>query len=134
MSTTASTTQRLLARNLKAIRKEKGFSQGQVSERSGVITSTYSRIETCNVNPNLSTLEKLAEAMEVSMSEFFKEDETGDKSIAQKLEMINGMSEYNQNVVGILLDSIIEKDKLERSLDVKMKKRLAELEKNRRIT
>jgi len=131
MSTTPSTTQKLLAQNLKSIRKEKGLSQGQIFERSGVITSTYSRIETCQVSPNLSTLEKLAEALEVSMSEFFKEEEVVDKSIAQKLGTINGMSEYNQNVVGILLDSILEKDKLEKSQKVKMIKRLSELEKIR---
>ena len=58
------TTQKLLSKNLKEIRKEKGLNQNTVSERSGVIASTYSRIESCIVSPNLSTLEKLAEAME----------------------------------------------------------------------
>jgi len=38
------------------------------------------------------------------------------------------MSEYNQNVVTILLDSIIEKDRVEKLQDLKMKSRLAELD------
>ena len=41
--------------------------------------------------------------------------------------MINSMSDYNKNVVEILLDSIIEKDKLEKTQDIKMSNRLKEL-------
>lgn len=41
--------------------------------------------------------------------------------------MIGGLSEYNKNVVTILLDSMIEKDRVEQLQDVKMKSRLSEL-------
>ena len=126
--------QQNLAKNLKEIRKEKGLHQSQVAKKSGVIASTYSRIETCNVSPNLTTLISIAEALEVSMAELFKRTELKDKSIVEKVEMINGLSEYNRNVVGILFDSIIEKDKLEKLQEVKMKSRLAELEKVRNKT
>jgi hypothetical protein len=46
--------------------------------------------------------------------------------------MIRQLSEYNRSVVEILLDSIIEKDKLEKSQEVKKKSRLADLEKVRK--
>ncbi len=55
-----------------------------------------------------------------------------DKTLIEKVEVINGLSEYNRNVVEILLDSIIEKDKLEKSQEVKMKNRLAELDRVRK--
>lgn len=120
--------QEILSENLKRIRKEKKLSQVVIAERSGVITSTYSRVESCQVSPNLSTLEKLAEAMEVPMAEFFREERKVEVSVLDKLEKIDEMSEYNQNVVTILLDSIIEKDRVEKLQDIKMKNRLAELD------
>ncbi|MDG5490596.1 helix-turn-helix domain-containing protein [Psychroserpens sp. SPM9] len=122
-------TQKLLSENLKAIRKEKGLNQNVVAERSGVIASTYSRIETCQVSPNLSTLEKLAEAMEVPMERLFKQDTHADKTLLEKLEMIKNMEEYNQQILEIMIDTVLEKDKLERTQKVKMKKRLSELDK-----
>jgi len=120
--------QQNLAKNLKSIRKEKGLHQSQVAKKSGVIASTYSRIETCTVSPNLTTLISIAEALKVPMAELFKRTELKDKSLIEKVEMINGLSEYNRSVVEILLGSIIEKDKLEKSQEIKMKRRLEELE------
>lgn len=120
--------QQLLGKNLKAIRKEKGLHQSQVAEKSGVIASTYSRIETCNVSPNLSTLTAIASALEVPMAELFERKEISDKSLVQKLEMINGLSEYNRNVIEIMMDTVLEKDKLEKSAERKMKGRLNELD------
>ncbi len=52
-------------------------------------------------------------------------------NLAQKLSIIIDLSEYNKNVVNILLDSMIEKDRVEKLQDVKMKSRLAELERVR---
>lgn len=124
--------QQTLANNLKSIRKEKGLHQSHVAQRSGVIASTYSRIETCNVSPNLSTLIAIAEALEVPMAELFERREIKDKSIVQKLEMINYLSDYNRNVLEIMMDTVFEKDKLEKAQEIKMKNRLAELEKIRK--
>ncbi|MFV0571702.1 MAG: helix-turn-helix domain-containing protein [Xanthomarina gelatinilytica] len=126
--TAITTTQKLLSKNLKEIRKEKGLHQTTVAERSGVIASTYSRIETCQVSPNLSTLEKIAEAMEVPMERFFKQDTTAKKTLLEKLEMIENMEDYNRSVVEVMIDTVLEKDKLEKAQQVKMKKRLQELD------
>lgn len=120
--------QEILSQNLKRIRKEKKLSQVLIAEKSGVITSTYSRVESCQVSPNLSTLEKLTEAMGVPMAEFFREEPKIEVTILDKLERIESMSEYNQQVFTVLLDTLSEKDRLEKSQDVKMKNRLVELE------
>ncbi len=124
--------QDLLSKNLKAIRKEKGLHQSTVAQRSGVIASTYSRIESCQVSPNLSTLEKLAEAMEVPMEQFFKQNNTAKKSLLEKLKMIEDMEEYNRSVVEVMIDTVLEKDKLEKAQQIKMKKRLSQLKEIRK--
>lgn len=120
-------TQQLMTENLKSLRKEKGLTQAYVAERCDMLASTYSRLETGQVSPQLQTLERVCDAIGIGIGDLFSSREIADRSIADKLEMVNSLSDYNRNVVGILLDSIIEKDSLEKSQEVKMKKRLEEL-------
>lgn len=80
-------------------------------------------------NPSLASIVHIAKVLEVEVVELFQSSEIKDKSIAQKLSIINDLSVYNRNVVTILLDSMIEKDRVEKLQDVKMKPRLAELNK-----
>jgi transcriptional regulator with XRE-family HTH domain len=54
-----------LGKNLRAARKKLGLSQGEVSQRSGVEQGEISRIERGIRDPQVSTLKKLAAAVEV---------------------------------------------------------------------
>jgi transcriptional regulator with XRE-family HTH domain len=54
-----------LATNLKAARKRLNLTQEQVAERSGVHATEVSRIEGGKRDPQVSTVIKLAEAVEV---------------------------------------------------------------------
>jgi transcriptional regulator with XRE-family HTH domain len=54
-----------LGKNLRAARKKLGLTQEQVSERSGVQAGEISRIECGKRDPQVSTVEKLAAAVEV---------------------------------------------------------------------
>lgn len=54
-----------LATNLKAARKRLKLTQEQVAERSGVHATEVSRIEGGKRDPQVSTVIKLAEAVEV---------------------------------------------------------------------
>ena len=121
-------TQALLLANIKRIRKEKGLTQKDVAEGSDMLVPTYSRLERGGSNPSLTSIVRIANALDVSVIELFQTTEIKDRSVAQKLEMINDLSEYNKNVINIMLDSIIEKDRIEKLQDVKMQNRLAELD------
>ncbi|WP_299116402.1 helix-turn-helix domain-containing protein [uncultured Winogradskyella sp.] len=124
-------TQALLLANIKRIRKEKGLTQQDVADSSDMLVPTYSRLERGGSNPSLASMIRIANALDVSLIELLSTTEIKDRSIAQKLEMINDLSDYNKNVVNILLDSMIEKDRVEKFQNVKMKNRLAELAKVR---
>ncbi len=55
-----------LGRNLRAARKRLGLTQEDVAHRSGVHPTEVSRIESGKRDPRVSTLERLAEAVEVA--------------------------------------------------------------------
>ncbi len=54
-----------LGKNLRAARKRLGLTQEQVAERSGVQAGEISRIEAGKRDPRVSTLERLAKAVEL---------------------------------------------------------------------
>ena len=97
-----------------------------------MLVPTYSRLERGGANPSLNTMVRIAEALDVPVIELLQSSEIKDKSVAQKLEIVEKLSDYNKNVVNIMLDSMIEKDRVEKLQDVKMKARLSELDKMRK--
>ncbi len=52
--------------NLKNARERKGMSQKDVAEEIGVAKSTYSLYESGNREPNVKTIKKIADALNVS--------------------------------------------------------------------
>ena len=62
-----------LGRNLRRARTERDLTQEQVAHRSGVHATEVSRIERGKRDPRISTVEKLAEAVSLSVSELLRE-------------------------------------------------------------
>jgi transcriptional regulator with XRE-family HTH domain len=57
-----------MAKRLKALRAERGWSQADLAERSGVSRIHIARIETNQREPTLGVIEKLAKALKVKPS------------------------------------------------------------------
>ena len=53
--------------NLKNVREKKGISQKEMAERIGVAKSTYSMYESGSREPNLQTIRKIANVLDVSI-------------------------------------------------------------------
>jgi transcriptional regulator with XRE-family HTH domain len=60
-----------LAEAVKKIRKDQGLTQAEVGKRSGLTVSYVSRIENGRIQPTTATLEKLALALGVPLSQVF---------------------------------------------------------------
>jgi len=58
-----------LGKNLKMIRLKRKLSQGELSKSLNVDRAYISNIENGRMNPTLSTLEKIAQALKVSIKE-----------------------------------------------------------------
>lgn len=121
------TIQEILSENLKRLRKNKGYSQQKLGEQSGMLASTYNRIESMKVTPTIETVEKIANALDVSTFSLLNDADTKTNSLHDRILRIESLSEYNQKVINIMIDTVIEKDNLERNQELKMNKRLDEL-------
>ncbi len=61
----------LLAQRLKKLRSEKNITQEELAYRSELTLSQIARIETVKINPTVSTMFRIARALDVSISELF---------------------------------------------------------------
>ena len=62
-----------VSENIRKLRQKKGMSQDRLSKKADLALNTIVKIETEeNPNPTLETLEKIAKALGVSVSDLFK--------------------------------------------------------------
>jgi len=54
-------------------RMQRGMSQGDIEKRTGLLRCYLSRVENGHTVPSLDTLVKIADAMELALSDFFTE-------------------------------------------------------------
>lgn len=59
------------------VRNQKNMRQRELSQRSGIASSYLSRIENRRLEPRPKTLRRIAAALEVPLSEFFREGPAG---------------------------------------------------------
>jgi transcriptional regulator with XRE-family HTH domain len=65
----------IIGDRLRALRKEKKFSQGMIEKRTGLLRCYVSRVENGHTIPSVETLEKFARALEVPMYQLFYDGE-----------------------------------------------------------
>jgi transcriptional regulator with XRE-family HTH domain len=62
---------RVLARNLRRLRLERGWSQDDLAAEAGIRQALVSAIEVGTANPTLASLEKFAVTLGVTLAELF---------------------------------------------------------------
>ncbi len=60
-----------IGKRLQELREAKGFSQGDIEKRTGLLRCYTSRVECGHTVPSLDTLERFAAALEVKLHELF---------------------------------------------------------------
>lgn len=107
----------MLSENIKTLRKRKGFTQEELAARIHVVRQTVSKWEKGISVPDAETLQKLAEVLEVSVSQLlgveFPSEESANE-IAEQLSRINEQLVIKNRrahriwkTIGIVLISIV---------------------------
>jgi transcriptional regulator with XRE-family HTH domain len=65
-------------------RLQKGMSQGDIEKRTGLLRCYLSRVENGHTVPSLETLQKIARALDLQLSQFFAED-----SVSKDMSTLN---------------------------------------------
>ncbi len=84
--------------------------------------SQYSKIEKNKTDPSISTLDKITQALGVSLAELFSADDifidvnSADKTIMQKLRLIEELDQDERDSIFNIIDSLFAKKKLKDTL------------------
>ena len=113
-----------IGERIRKIRESKKMSQKEVTVISGVGTAMYSRIESGKTEPSITTLEKIASALRVGLSDFFNEDapaqdvevNTYDSSLMERVKLIDTLPDEEKKTVFSIVDAFVGKRKLKNAL------------------
>lgn len=86
---------------------------------SGIPQGQYSRIENSKVEPSVSTLEKLAKVLDVSISELFKSndiDQDLNLPLLEKIKLIDTLGKDEQQAIFKMIDLAIANKRLKENL------------------
>ncbi len=87
---------------IEKLRKEKGWSINYLAMESGLTQSTLNNLYTRNTEPKISTLRAICGAFGITLSDFFKEEESED----ELLRKVKALSQENKNALLQLLKNI----------------------------
>lgn len=82
---------------LKTARKQKGLSQAELGKLLGVQAQTVGRWETGKSKPNLETINKLCEALDVPLRYFINEERVDYQLTLEEAFVINKYRELNDD-------------------------------------
>jgi transcriptional regulator with XRE-family HTH domain len=66
-----------IGETIRALRLQKGMSQGDIEKRTGLLRCYLSRVENGHTVPSLETLAKIANSLEIPLGQFFAENSDG---------------------------------------------------------
>jgi len=103
-----------LGTKITELRKEKGWSQSELSKQIDVSREIVGRYERNDAIPSIEVAKRLASAFEVSLDYLVGNTEKSvDKETLNRLQEINKMDPDKKNLVLTFLDAFITKDKLQ---------------------
>ncbi|MGB6877583.1 MAG: helix-turn-helix transcriptional regulator [Candidatus Acidiferrales bacterium] len=84
---------------IRSYRNDRGLSQGDIERRTGLLRCYLSRVENGHTVPSLETLAKIAEAMEISLADFFPSADTPQDRETKKM-----LGELSEEEIRFLAD------------------------------
>lgn len=109
-----------IAHRIKQLRTIKQLSQKEVAAEIGIDQGQYSRIEGGKVEPTLSSLEKIAEVFDISLSELLKDNtdlsEEVNVPLLEKVKLLDQLDPKEKESLMIIIDMAISKKKLKDNL------------------
>lgn len=108
----------LLGESIRKLREQRKFSQKEVANAINVAPTQYSRVETGKVMPSVKTLIKVARVLDVPIDAIIngsanpnQEITIKDKSLFEKVRLIDELPEEEKNVVIQIIDLALSKKK-----------------------
>jgi transcriptional regulator with XRE-family HTH domain len=111
-----------IGEQIKKIRTAKNLSQKEVALALEMDQAQFSRIENGKTDPAFSSIEKIAKALGVGLAELVNADDiftdvnSYDKSVIEKMALVDQLEEKEKTAFFSILDALVSKKRLKDSL------------------
>ena len=111
-----------IGKRIKQIREAKDLTAKEVVTTVDMQPAMYSRIENGKTEPSLSSLEKIAKALGVKLSDLFDDEDkladvnSYDASLMEKVKLIEDLNDDEKKTVFSIVDAFAGKKKLKDAL------------------
>ena len=113
-----------LARNLRALRSERGWSQGELAERIGVHLTHVSRVETGKYTPGLEFVVEAARAFGITVDQLVSEHPDDlqevrleDKELSERIRLLESLDERDRDALFTIMDAVVTKQRMKQVLE-----------------
>ena len=88
---------------IRGYRLQKGMSQGDIEKRTGLLRCYLSRVENGHTVPSLETLQKIAQALDLPLSQFFADETVGKEMTSlnlseEEIRFLTQIQRYSSNL------------------------------------
>ena len=106
----------LIRANIKRIRTGKKIKQNSLAEKIGIYPSHYNRIETGGdgLEPSITTLQKVAEALEIELYELFLPIEVYNQPLLEKLAKLQSLPEEDRQTVERMINITLDRQEMKK--------------------
>ena len=99
----------IVVKKIKYFRTSRGLSQKKNALKVGIDQAQYSRIESCKVESTLSSLNKIAESLDIKISDLFNNAKAidinfYDKNVVNKIRLIDELEDIEKKSIFTILD------------------------------
>ncbi|TRW95859.1 helix-turn-helix domain-containing protein [Flavobacterium gawalongense] len=111
-----------IGEKIRQIREAKGLSQKEVALTLVMNPSQYSKIENGKVDPQFSSIERIANALGVDIVDIFNSDkiitdiDSFDKTLVEKIQLMEQLEENQRKSIFSIIDMAIYNIKLKQTL------------------
>ncbi len=98
----------ILAKNIRALRQQYGWSQGDIAAKLGISVPAFSKIETGVTDVNLSRLEQIADVFSVPLVKLLDDDERqNDECQQEEVDIVVQKLSLRENEISALQKKVI---------------------------
>lgn len=95
-----------IAEKIDALRIERGWSVNYLAMEAMLTQSTVNNLYSRHTEPKISTLRAICDAFGITLSEFFKEEETANDLNAELTRRVNSLTEEQKQALLTILKAI----------------------------
>ncbi len=113
-----------LAQNVRRLRTERGWSQGELAEKIGAHLTHVSRVETGKYTPGLEFVVQAARAFGVTVDDLVSEHPDGfedvhleDKDLAERLRLLEDLDPRDREALFTVMDAVLTKQRMKQVLE-----------------